>query len=89
MDKERILRRLYKRNYLRELHTKIKEGLITSLIPEYLNLDDEGNMLKMPFFRHLVDIFASLLLNLVSEKLIEEILLAIKEQEVSDGKSNS
>jgi len=77
MNKERILRRLYERNYLRELHTKIKEGLITSLIPEYY-------MAQVPFFRHLVDVFASLLLNLVSEKLVEEILLAIKEQEVSD-----
>jgi hypothetical protein len=87
---DKIMNKLYERNYIKKLHKEIKTGLIGTLKDEYTLRKPIGypyeqycketdTFISLPMFHAIVDMMVANLLDSISKTLIYEVLDAIKE----------
>jgi hypothetical protein len=91
INKEQVLRLLHEKDYIRSLHSKIKEVLIGSLRSQYLgnnNYNQVNIAVETPYFRALVDMFTASLIYSTTDKLVEIVIDTIEalRQRVEEGR---
>lgn len=90
INREELLWRLHEKDYIRELHSKIREGLVGSLKSEYLMFKPEdmehkayseltNRFVGSPIFRACVDMMVANLVYSTSEKFVHEICDTLEE----------